>query len=105
MSLNTENKSEDDTVELNTEINGHTDNIGSAESNLKLSQDRAISVRKALVDRGVQSERLAAFGYGEKRPIATNETDEGRADATQQTAEKDNDDGRCGEFNSGGGSN
>ena len=59
-------------------VEGHTDNIGSAESNLSLSKDRAISVRKALVDRGVEADRLAAFGYGEKRPIATNETDEGR---------------------------
>ena len=57
---------------------GHTDNIGTAEANLKLSQDRAIAVRKALVDRGVQPDRLAAFGYGEKQPIATNETDDGR---------------------------
>ena len=59
-------------------VEGHTDNIGSAESNLALSKDRAISVRKALVDRGVEADRLAAFGYGEKRPVATNETDEGR---------------------------
>ena len=59
-------------------VEGHTDNIGTAESNLALSKDRAISVRKALVDRGVEADRLAAFGYGEKQPVATNETEEGR---------------------------
>ena len=61
------------------EITGHTDNRGKAKINLKLSQDRAESVRKYLVNRGVAASRLTAKGYGDTRPLASNETAEGRA--------------------------
>jgi len=60
------------------EIGGHTDNVGSDEANMKLSHDRAKSVRDYLVKAGIASERLQAKGYGETQPVASNETEEGR---------------------------
>ena len=59
-------------------VEGHTDSVGSETTNLKLSQGRANSVQKALSERGVQSDRLDAVGFGEIRPIETNDTAEGR---------------------------
>ncbi len=61
------------------QVAGHTDNIGSDASNLKLSQDRANSVRAYLASVGVAQQRMQAVGYGESRPIADNSTDAGRA--------------------------
>lgn len=61
------------------QVAGHTDNIGSDASNLKLSQDRANSVRAYLASTGVAQQRMQAVGYGESRPIADNSTDAGRA--------------------------
>lgn len=61
------------------EIQGHTDNVGSNESNMKLSQDRAEAVRKYLLSKKINAERVSSIGYGETRPIATNETEEGKA--------------------------
>lgn len=63
---------------LTVEIGGHTDNVGSDASNQKLSQARAESVRKYLISKGVQASRLTSAGYGEAKPVATNDTDEGR---------------------------
>jgi outer membrane protein OmpA-like peptidoglycan-associated protein len=60
-------------------IEGHTDDVGDADSNLKLSEERAGSVRKALIDRGVPGARMRNVGYGETRPIAPNKTPAGRA--------------------------
>lgn len=60
------------------EISGHTDNVGSAEANLKLSQDRAAAVRTYLVKKGIAGERIQAKGYGDTQPIAPNETEQGR---------------------------
>ncbi len=60
-------------------IEGHTDGVGSDVANLKLSQARADSVRDAISSRGVESSRLDAVGFGEMRPIDSNETDDGRA--------------------------
>lgn len=60
-------------------IEGHTDSMGSATGNLQLSQRRAESVRRNLIDHfGIAQERLVAKGFGETRPIASNETPEGR---------------------------
>ncbi len=59
-------------------IEGHTDNVGDADFNLKLSRARAKSVRKYLVEQGVLAKRLVSEGYGLSRPVATNDTDEGR---------------------------
>ena len=60
------------------EIRGHTDNVGSDESNMKLSQRRAESVKRWLVNNGISADRIKANGYGETTPRATNKTEEGR---------------------------
>jgi len=61
------------------EIQGHTDSVGSNDANLMLSTNRAKSVKNALIELGIEAKRLKAKGYGEKAPIETNDTDEGRA--------------------------
>lgn len=66
--------------DMRVEIQGHTDAIGSAEYNRKLSYMRAYAVRDYLVDKHMISQaRLVSVGYGEERPVATNNTEEGRA--------------------------
>jgi len=60
-------------------IEGHTDNVGKPEDNLELSGNRALTIKKALVERGVDTKRMIAVGFGERKPIASNDTDEGRA--------------------------
>lgn len=60
------------------EVQGHTDNRGGRAYNIKLSQDRADAVRKAMEKRGIAAERMTAKGYGPDVPIADNGTDEGR---------------------------
>ena len=59
-------------------VEGHTDDKGKDEANKKLSQDRADSVRKFLMDLGISGDRLEAVGYGEERPIASNKNEKGR---------------------------
>jgi OmpA-OmpF porin, OOP family len=61
------------------EISGHTDNKGSDDYNETLSQGRSEAVVNYLISQGVDSFRLSAHGYGEARPIDTNDSDEGRA--------------------------
>jgi outer membrane protein OmpA-like peptidoglycan-associated protein len=60
-------------------VEGHTDDRGNDDMNQKLSQRRANSVRTYLINKGIDRDRLEAVGYGETRPIAENETGEGRA--------------------------
>lgn len=60
-------------------IHGHTDNLGSDESNLALSQDRSKSVYEYLVSIGISASRLSYQGFGESKPVADNSTPEGRA--------------------------
>ncbi len=60
-------------------IEGHTDSIGSYEINQKLSEARANAVKSFLVKNGIDSNRLVAIGYGERKPIATNMYKDGRA--------------------------
>ena len=60
------------------ELGGHTDNIGSAEYNYKLSDERANSVLEYILLKGIAAIRLSARGYGKDKPVATNDTDEGR---------------------------
>lgn len=67
-----------DCQEFPMEIGGHTDSQGSDEMNLALSQDRAQSVLAALQGRGLWTGNLTAKGYGEARPIDTNDTEAGR---------------------------
>ena len=64
--------------EITIELGGHTDSIGSDEANQQLSQDRVNSVKTYLVGKGIPDKRLAAVGYGEKVPVASNSTAEGR---------------------------
>ena len=60
------------------ELGGHTDNVGGSELNQKLSQDRADSVREYFVGKGIEPDRVASKGFGENKPMGTNDTDEGR---------------------------
>ncbi|MBT8060485.1 MAG: OmpA family protein [Gammaproteobacteria bacterium] len=62
------------------EVAGHTDSRGSEEYNQGLSERRANAVRDYLASKGIRASRLSAKGYGELRPIASNDTDEGRAE-------------------------
>lgn len=63
---------------LQVEIAGHTDSVGSDAYNTLLSQQRADAVRSYLVEKGVEESRLAAVGYGEAEPVASNDTEDGR---------------------------
>ena len=65
--------------ELKVELAGHTDDVGSASYNQKLSADRAESVRKALISNGIDETRLTAKGYGATKPLAPNDSEEHRA--------------------------
>ncbi len=66
--------------DMKIEIQGHTDSVGPADYNLKLSQRRAEAVKKILVEKfGISPDRIIAKGYGETKPIAPNDTEEGRA--------------------------
>ena len=64
---------------LRVEISGHTDNIGTESFNTLLSQRRADAVVNYLVEKGVKRRRFIAKGYGQFRPVSSNDTDEGRA--------------------------
>lgn len=63
---------------MKVEIGGHTDSLGPAEYNQSLSQRRANAVKKYLERLGISSERIQAVGYGESRPVAPNDSQEGR---------------------------
>ena len=63
---------------VDVELGGHTDNTGDAAANRTLSQQRAEIVREALIERGIAGDRIIARGYGDARPIDTNDTEEGR---------------------------
>jgi outer membrane protein OmpA-like peptidoglycan-associated protein len=70
---------------LRLEVGGHTDNVGKDEDNMVLSERRAKAVYDYLVERGVPADRLTYKGYGETRPITTNDTPEGRAQNRRTT--------------------
>jgi len=61
------------------EIQGHTDHVGSGEYNQRLSEKRAKAVMDYLLEKGIEPERLSHKGYGFTRPVASNDTEEGRA--------------------------
>ena len=64
--------------DLTVEIHGHTDNTGSAEYNMGLSERRAQSAKEFLVNKGISAGRIVTKGFGEERPHSTNQTEEGR---------------------------
>ncbi len=64
---------------IKIEVQGHTDNVGDDAYNARLSTQRAEAVRAWLVGHGVAAERLSAKGYGKSVPVASNDTDAGRA--------------------------
>lgn len=64
---------------IRLEISGHTDNVGSAAANKKISEARAQSVVNYLVKKGIDPKRLKAVGYGFDQPVSDNNTEEGRA--------------------------
>jgi outer membrane protein OmpA-like peptidoglycan-associated protein len=60
-------------------VEGHTDNVGDPERNQALSEARAESVREYLVAHGIDGSRIEAVGHGDQQPVASNDTEEGRA--------------------------
>jgi outer membrane protein OmpA-like peptidoglycan-associated protein len=66
-------------AEIRMSIGGYTDSVGSAKLNMKLSQQRADSVKTYLVEQGIDEARIDSVGYGEEQPVATNATAAGRA--------------------------
>lgn len=64
---------------VHLKIGGYTDNVGNPASNLNLSKARAESVVSSIVSQGVEASRLSSEGYGDKYPVTTNDTEEGRA--------------------------
>ena len=74
------------TVKL--QIEGHTDNIGSDNSNKILSEKRAIAVKNEIVNKGINAERLSTIGFGSKEPVSLNNTDIGRAQNRRVTIRK-----------------
>lgn len=67
----------DQTLKLS--IQGHTDNSGTPETNLKLSNARAQSVKAALIEQNIMADRLESKGLGQTQPLTSNDTDEGKA--------------------------
>lgn len=68
-----------DNPAMKVEISGHTDNVGSAADNIKLSTNRAKAVVEYLVSKGIDVKRMTFKGYGASKPIASNNTEEGKA--------------------------
>jgi len=68
-----------DNPEIKVEIRGYTDNVGTDESNQKLSERRAVTVRDYLIKGGIEANRLTAVGFGKSNPIGDNNTDIGKA--------------------------
>jgi len=69
-----------DNPKIKIQIEGHTDNTGKAKINQKLSQERAASVRKYMIEKvGIKAEQLTSVGFGKEKPVADNKTPEGRA--------------------------
>jgi outer membrane protein OmpA-like peptidoglycan-associated protein len=63
---------------LKIQVEGHTDSVGEDDYNQRLSEQRAQSVRGYLVDQMVAADSVTAFGFGKAKPVATNDTPEGR---------------------------
>jgi outer membrane protein OmpA-like peptidoglycan-associated protein len=65
--------------EIKIEISGHTDDTGDLDYNQKLSENRAKTVADYLISESIKAERIVSKGYGENLPVASNNTEEGRA--------------------------
>ena len=63
---------------MKIEVSGHTDDVGADDANMKLSQQRAESVKTYLVGKGIVADRIQSKGYGKTKPIASNATAEGK---------------------------
>lgn len=68
-----------DNPELKVSVEGHTDDTGTPAGNKQLSEDRARAVVDALTAKGIDADRLAAVGWGQEKPVADNQSEEGRA--------------------------
>ncbi len=66
------------TTSLRIKVEGHTDNVGSEEANQKLSEMRATAIQDYLIEQGISKDRIIAEGFGSSKPIASNDTEEGR---------------------------
>ncbi len=64
--------------DIDVEVSGHTDNTGDESANVALSQSRADAIKNYLVGKGISADRVNAKGYGSSKPLASNETEEGR---------------------------
>ena len=65
-------------IDMEVEVKGHTDDKGSDEFNMRLSKDRALAVVNYLIEKGVSKDRISYSYYGERLPLTTNSTPEGR---------------------------
>ena len=65
--------------DLTIQIAGHTDSVGAADQNQRLSESRAASVVGYLRDKGINADRMIAVGFGEDQPVASNDTNQGRS--------------------------
>ncbi len=70
----------DEHPDVKVSIEGHTDNVGDNDMNQKLSEERAEAVKKQLVSMGIKEDRLTSKGFGESKPVNTNDTPEGKAE-------------------------
>jgi outer membrane protein OmpA-like peptidoglycan-associated protein len=68
-----------DNPTVKIQVEGHTDNIGNAADNLKLSENRAKSVMNYLITKSIKADRIIAKGFGATRPVADNSTEQGRS--------------------------
>jgi len=64
-------------VKVRVEIGGHTDNVGGYDANIQLSQRRAAAVKTYMTSKGIEAKRITAVGYGETKPIVSNDDEEG----------------------------
>lgn len=64
--------------ELKLSLEGHTDNVGDDDANMQLSKDRSASVKRYLIQAGIKGSRITTEGYGETRPVDSNDTPDGR---------------------------
>lgn len=64
---------------MNISISGHTDNVGDKFALMKLSEERALAIKKILLEKGIPSYRVTALGYGDSKPLAPNDTEENKS--------------------------